>query len=163
MHQVHHSDPDFDLSTGARNHPFESFFAQAGLLAAVAILGPPPAAVLALGVSSAAQAFFTHANAALPAWLEKPLRWVFVTPDMHRVHHSEEIHEQSMNLGELFPWWDHIFRTYLECPAAGQKRMKFGIKGFQNDECLDLSFMLAQPFRSAPQDRPLQEPSLNAD
>jgi len=157
MHQVHHSDPDFDLSTGARNHPLESVVAQGGMLVAVAILGAPPAAVLAVAVFSTAQSFFTHANASLPGWLERPLRWVFVTPDMHRVHHSEEISEQSRNFGELFPWWDRLFQTYLAAPAAGQERMKFGLKGLQNDECLDLSFMLLQPFRREPQEVTSQE------
>jgi sterol desaturase/sphingolipid hydroxylase (fatty acid hydroxylase superfamily) len=162
VHQVHHSDPDFDLSTGVRNHPLESIVAQGALLAIVAILGAPPAAVMAVAAFSVAQSFFTHANASLPGWLERPLRWVFVTPDMHRVHHSEEVPEQSKNLGELFPWWDRIFRTYLESPAAGQERMKFGIKGFQNDECINLSFIFAQPFRS-PQEETLQEVPANGD
>jgi sterol desaturase/sphingolipid hydroxylase (fatty acid hydroxylase superfamily) len=147
LHHVHHSDPDFDLSTGVRAHPIEVSLTQGANLAAVAILAAPPAAVLAAELLSCAQAFFSHANASLPGWLEKPIRWMFVTPDMHRVHHSEEVREQSRNLGEIFPWWDHLFRTYLEAPATGQDCMLVGLKGFQNDESLNLVFMLLYPFR----------------
>jgi len=156
VHQVHHSDPDFDLSTGARAHPIEVSLTQGANLAAIAILAAPPAAVLAVELFSCAQSFFSHANASLPGWVEKPLRWMFVTPDMHRIHHSEEVCEQSMNLGDIFPWWDHIFRTYLKAPAAGE-RLVVGLKGFQNDRSLGVPLMLLQPFRLQPRDAPSSE------
>jgi len=147
VHHVHHSDPDLDVSTGARAHPIEVILTQGANLATVAILAAPPAAVLTTELLSCAESFFSHANASLPGWLERPLRWMFVTPDMHRIHHSQEFQEQSKNLGDVFPWWDRLFRTYLEAPAAGQDRMLVGLKGFQSDESLDVSFMLLQPFR----------------
>lgn len=160
VHHVHHSDPDFDLSTGVRAHPIETLLALGADLAVIAVLAAPPAAVLAGELLSCVQAFFSHANSSLPAWLEKPLRWMFVTPDMHRIHHSEEIQEQSRNFGEILPWWDHLFHTYLEIPAAGQDRIRVGVKGFQNDESLNLTFMLLHPFRrqleeASPQATPL--------
>jgi sterol desaturase/sphingolipid hydroxylase (fatty acid hydroxylase superfamily) len=157
LHHVHHSDPDFDLSTGVRAHPIEVTVTQGSNLVAVAVLAAPPAAVLITELFSCAQTFFSHANASLPEWLEKPLRWMFVTPDMHRIHHSEEVQEQSRNLGDIFPWWDHLFRTYLKAPAAGQDRMLCGVKGFQNDESLNLTFMLLYPFRHQPQEVTSQE------
>jgi sterol desaturase/sphingolipid hydroxylase (fatty acid hydroxylase superfamily) len=147
VHHVHHSDPDLDVSTGARAHPIEVILTQGANLATVAILAAPPAAVLTTELLSCAESFFSHANASLPGWLERPLLWMFVTPDMHRIHHSQEFQEQSKNLGDVFPWWDRLFRTYLEAPAAGQDRMLVGLKGFQSDESLDVSFMLLQPFR----------------
>jgi sterol desaturase/sphingolipid hydroxylase (fatty acid hydroxylase superfamily) len=147
VHHVHHSDPDLDVSTGARAHPIEVTLTQGVNLAAVAILAAPPVAVLTVELFSCAESFFSHANASLPGWLERPLRWMFVTPDMHRVHHSQEVQEQSRNLGDIFPWWDRLFRTYLEAPAAGQDRMLVGLKGFQSDESLDVFFMLLHPFR----------------
>jgi sterol desaturase/sphingolipid hydroxylase (fatty acid hydroxylase superfamily) len=140
-----------------RAHPIEVTLTQGANLVAVAILAAPPAAVLTAELFSCAQAFFSHANASLPGWLEKPVRWMFVTPDVHRVHHSEEVREQSRNLGEIFPWWDHLFRTYLEAPAAGQDRMLVGLKGFQNDKSLDLTFMLLHPFRLQSQEVSSQE------
>jgi len=146
MHQVHHSDPDFDLSTGARVHPIETVLVQGVTLGAVALLAPPVAAVLVVELVTCFQVFFAHANVSMPVGLEKVLRRVVVTPQMHRVHHSEDAGEQSRNLSEIFPWWDHLFRTYLATPAAGDAGL-VGMKGLQNTGSLDLWFMLSQPFR----------------
>ena len=114
VHQVHHSDPDFDVSTALRVHPLEMILTQGPYLAAIVILAPPPAAVLAAELLSIFESFVGHANASFPAWVEKSLLAVFVTPDMHRVHHSEEVSEQTGNLGDVFPWWDRLFGTYRE-------------------------------------------------
>ena len=146
MHQVHHSDPDFDVSTAFRVHPIELIFTQFGYFGAIAILAAPPAAVLIAELASTFQGFFGHANARLPEWLEKPVRALFVTPDMHRIHHSEEIREQNRNLGDIFPWWDRLFQTYVSTPAAGQAEMMTGLKGYQNPRSLSFAFMLRQPF-----------------
>ncbi len=146
MHQVHHSDPDFDLSTGARVHPLEAVLLQGATLGAVVLLAPPVAAVLAVELATCCQVFFAHANVSLPVSMEKYLRRVWVTPDMHRVHHSEDAAEQGRNLSDIFPWWDHLFRTYLAAPSAGD-HVIVGMKGFQNTGSLDLWFMLSQPFR----------------
>jgi sterol desaturase/sphingolipid hydroxylase (fatty acid hydroxylase superfamily) len=146
VHQVHHSDPDFDVSTAARVHPIEVILAQGAYFAAIAIFAPPVAGVLIAELFSAFQSFFGHANASLPGWAEKYLRPVFVTPDMHRIHHSEEVGEQFTNFGESFSWWDHLFGTYLAAPAAGQNGMIVGLKGYQNSASLGVVFMLTQPF-----------------
>jgi len=147
FHQVHHSDPDFDISTALRVHPVEVVLTQGAYLLAVAVLAPPMVAVLIAELGSILQSFFSHANASLPRWVEKPLRAVFVTPDMHRIHHSEEVVEQYKNLSDIFPWWDHLFGTYVEKPAAGDDKIVTGLKGFQNERSLGIGFMLAQPFR----------------
>jgi sterol desaturase/sphingolipid hydroxylase (fatty acid hydroxylase superfamily) len=146
MHQVHHSDPDLDLSTGARVHPLETILMQGATLAVVGLLAPPVAAVLAVELATCFQVFFAHANVSMPVGLEKYLRRVVVTPQMHRVHHSEDAKEQSRNLSDIFPWWDHLFRTYLAAPATGDLGL-VGMKGLQNSGSLDLWFMLSQPFR----------------
>jgi sterol desaturase/sphingolipid hydroxylase (fatty acid hydroxylase superfamily) len=147
VHQVHHSDPDFDVSTGFRAHPLELVFTQGAYLAAVVILAPPVAAVLVAELMTALESSFAHANARMPKWLERPLRAVFVTPDMHRIHHSEEAAEQMRNLGDIFPWWDRLFGTYLDRPAAGDDGIVVGLKGFQTPSSVDLAFMLSEPFR----------------
>jgi len=146
MHQVHHSDPDFDLSTGARVHPLEMVLMQGVTLTAVALLAPPVAAVLTVELITCFQVFFAHANVSMPARLETYLRRVMVTPRMHRIHHSDDAREQSRNLSDIFPWWDHLFRTYLAASASGD-RSSVGMKGLQNTASLDLWFMLSQPFR----------------
>lgn len=147
VHQVHHSDPDFDISTALRVHPIEVVLTQGAYLLAVAVLAPPVVAVLIAELGSVLQSFFSHANASLPCWVDKPLRAVFVTPDMHRIHHSEVVGEQFKNLSDVFPWWDRLFGTYAEAPAAGDEGIVTGLKGFQNATSLGISFMLAQPFR----------------
>src|SRR5437667_12180991 len=85
IHRVHHSDPDYDWSTGLRFHPAEVLLTQGIYLGVIALLAPPAVAVLALGLTEAAVNFFAHANAALPTWLETPLRRLVITPDMHRI------------------------------------------------------------------------------
>ena len=147
LHQVHHSDPDFDVATGFRAHPLELVFTQGAQLAAVALLAPPVAAVLVAELTAAVEASFSHANTQLPNWLETPLRLVWVTPGMHRIHHSVDVREQKHNLGDVFPWWDRLFGTYQAAPAAGESSIDVGLKGCQTASSVSLGFMLAQPFR----------------
>jgi sterol desaturase/sphingolipid hydroxylase (fatty acid hydroxylase superfamily) len=154
VHQVHHSDPDLDASTGARFHPVEMAVTQGIYLAAIGFCAPPVGAVVVVELLTVFQSVFSHANASLPAWVEKPLLLVWVTPSMHRIHHSDQIREQNRNFGELFPWWDRLFRTYVPAPAAGVARLRPGLRGFQNDRSLDLGFILSLPFRRRPESSP---------
>lgn len=147
LHKVHHSDPDFDVSTGFRAHPLELVLTQGAQLAAIALLAPPVAAVLVAELSAALQSSFSHANAQLPQWLEKPLRAIVVTPGMHRIHHSIDAQEQMRNLGDVFPWWDRLFGTYQASPAAGDDNIDVGLEGCQSASSVSLGFMLSQPFR----------------
>ena len=148
VHQVHHSDPDVDLSTGLRNHPLEAIVVQGVFCLAIAVFAPPASAVLAMEFIGILQAFFSHANANLLGWMERLVGMVVVTPRMHRIHHSEEMREQNANLGEVFPWWDRVFGTYLDRPAGGFDHMRFGLEGSHNHATsAGLRFMLTQPFR----------------
>jgi len=147
IHQVHHSDPDLDVSTAGRFHPLETVTMQAAQLAAIAVLAPPPSAVLFTLVVAAFHTVFAHANASLPAWLERPLRTVLVTPDIHGIHHSEEPREQSRNFGDVFPWWDRALRTYASAPAKGPEGLIPGLRGFQDERSVGILFMLTLPFR----------------
>jgi sterol desaturase/sphingolipid hydroxylase (fatty acid hydroxylase superfamily) len=151
LHMVHHSDPDFDVSTGFRAHPLEVVYTQGALLAAVAILAPPVAAVLAVELLTCLESCFGHANVIMPRRLEKWLRAVVVTPDMHRIHHSADAREQVRNLGEIFPWWDRLLGTYLAHPAAGDDRIVVGLEGVEGARSVDFSFMLSQPFLPQPE------------
>ena len=151
IHQVHHSDADIDLSTGVRHHPFENLLSLVFSFATIVLLAPPAAAVLTLEVIGVVHVFFSHANANFPPRLERLLRLVLITPEMHRIHHSDEIRDQNANLGELFPWWDRMFGTYLATPMAGVDRVRIGMQGCDGTEAAGLLFMLAQPFRSTPE------------
>jgi sterol desaturase/sphingolipid hydroxylase (fatty acid hydroxylase superfamily) len=150
LHRVHHSDLDVDLTTGTRFHPIEILISTAVKCAAVAAIGAPAAAVLAFEVALNATAIFNHANARLPAALDRCLRWLVVTPDMHRLHHSVVYNESSSNFGFNLPWWDRLFGTYRAQPAAGHRRMALGVDAFRTPADLRLDRLLVQPFRDSP-------------
>lgn len=147
LHRMHHADLDFDVTTGARFHPAEVLLSTGIKLAAVAALGPPALAVLAFEVLLNATSMFNHGNVRLPASLDRRLRWLVVTPDMHRVHHSILARETNRNFGFSLPWWDRLFGTYLAQPAAGHQGMTLGISEFRDPAELRLDRMLLQPFR----------------
>jgi sterol desaturase/sphingolipid hydroxylase (fatty acid hydroxylase superfamily) len=151
LHRVHHADLDLDVSTGVRFHPLEILLSQGIKLGAVAALGAAPAAVLAFEVLLNASALFNHSNLRLPAQLDRALRWLLVTPDMHRVHHSVLRSETDSCFGFALPWWDYLFGTYRAAPAAGHERMAIGLREFRDPRELGLLRMLLQPLRgSAP-------------
>ncbi len=147
IHQVHHSDSDFDVSTAGRVHPLELLMVQGGTLGLIVLLAPPAAAVLALELCACFFSFFEHANASLPQGLENVVRFCVVTPDVHRIHHSLRDQEQLRNLGEVFTWWDRLFGTYQDQPAAGKDDFVVGLRGYQNSGSLKITSMLAHPFR----------------
>jgi sterol desaturase/sphingolipid hydroxylase (fatty acid hydroxylase superfamily) len=147
LHRMHHADLDFDVTTGARFHPVEILLSAGIKLAAVAALGPSALAVLVFEVLLNATAMFNHGNVRLPAGMDRWLRWIVVTPDMHRVHHSIAPRETNRNFGFNLPWWDRLFGTYLAQPAAGHERMTIGISQFRDPAELRLHRMLLQPFR----------------
>ncbi|MDA3833543.1 MAG: sterol desaturase family protein, partial [Spirochaetales bacterium] len=111
FHRVHHADPDFDVTTGARFHPIEIILSMLIKFAAIAVLGPPVLAVIIFEVLLNATAMFNHSNVRMPVSIDKVLRLFVVTPDMHRVHHSVEDDEANSNFGFNLPWWDRLFGT----------------------------------------------------
>ncbi|MDD2917561.1 sterol desaturase family protein [Rhodoferax sp.] len=148
LHRVHHADPDYDLTTGARFHPIEIVLSMLIKIATIAVLGPPVLAVVIFEVVLNAAAMFNHGNIRLPIGLDRVLRWVIVTPDMHRVHHSVEEDETNSNFGFNLPWWDRLLGTYREQPRAGQLGMTIGIHGHTDPrEVARLDGMLLMPFR----------------
>ena len=150
LHRMHHADLDIDVTTGARFHPLEIIFSILIKMAAVAVLGAPAAAVLIFEVALNATSMFNHANVKLPAGLDRVLRWVVVTPDMHRVHHSVIKIETDSNFGFNLPWWDRIFGTYNDQPQAGHDGMTIGLPIFRDPGLLRLHRMMAQPFADEP-------------
>ena len=155
LHRMHHTDLDFDVTTGARFHPIEIVLSMVIKLAAVVVLGAPPVAVVIFEVILNATAMFNHANLRLPLAVDRVLRLVVVTPDMHRVHHSVVPAETNSNFGFNLPWWDRLLGTYRAQPAAGHEAMTIGIEQFREAGDLRLDRMLVQPFRGAPGDYPI--------
>jgi sterol desaturase/sphingolipid hydroxylase (fatty acid hydroxylase superfamily) len=155
LHRMHHADLDFDVTTGARFHPIEILASMVVKLAAVAALGAPAEAVLAFEILLNATSMFNHANIRMPAACDRVLRWIVVTPDMHRVHHSIVPQETNSNFGFNVPWWDRLFGTYRPQPAAGHEAMTIGIGQFRAPREQWLDRMLTQPFREDATDYPL--------
>ena len=145
LHRMHHSDLEFDATTGLRFHPVEILLSMVIKLAVVAALGPPAVAVLCFEVVLNASALFNHANIALPSGLDRVLRTVVVTPDMHRVHHSVVPAETNSNFGFNLSLWDRLLGTYRAQPRAGHEGMTIGIEQFRTRRDLWLDRMLVQP------------------
>lgn len=147
LHRMHHADLEFDATTGVRFHPVEILLSMVIKLAVVTALGAPALAVLIFEVLLNASSMFNHGNVSLPSGLDRVLRWVVVTPEMHRVHHSVEVFETNSNFGFNLPWWDRLFGTYRDQPEAGHLGMTIGIAQFRDPAEQRLDHMLTQPFR----------------
>jgi sterol desaturase/sphingolipid hydroxylase (fatty acid hydroxylase superfamily) len=150
LHRMHHADLDFDVTTGLRFHPIEIVLSMLWKIVVVVLLGAPAAAVVVFEVLLNAGALFSHANLRLPSGVDRVLRAVIVTPDVHRVHHSVVPSETHSNFGFCFIWWDRLFSTYREAPAAGHDAIKIGLPILREPDELRLDRMLTQPFRNKP-------------
>ena len=145
LHRMHHADLAFDVTTGVRFHPLEIVLSMGIKLAVVAALGPPAGAVLVFEVLLNGTSMFNHGNVRMPGGLDRVLRWIVVTPDMHRVHHSIQPKETNSNFGFNLPWWDRLFGTYRAQPEDGHEEMIIGIEQFRDRRDLWLDRMLIQP------------------
>ncbi|GLI37764.1 sterol desaturase family protein [Geobacter hydrogenophilus] len=150
LHRMHHTDLDIDVTTGNRFHPVEILLSAGIKLGAVALLGAPVVAVVAFEVALNATSMFNHGNIRLPLTLDRWLRLVVVTPDMHRVHHSVILRETNSNFGFNLPWWDRLAGTYRPQPEGGHGGMTIGLKEFRDPALLTLSRLLVQPFARKP-------------
>ena len=149
LHRMHHADLEFDVTTGVRFHPVEILLSMVIKLGVVLALGAPASAVLIFEVLLNATSMFNHGNVLLPQPIDRVLRTIVVTPEMHRVHHSIEPPETNSNFGFNLPWWDRLFGTYRAQPAAGHAGMTIGIELFRRVEDLRLDRMLIQPLIGA--------------
>ncbi|MDH5408565.1 MAG: sterol desaturase family protein, partial [Gammaproteobacteria bacterium] len=148
LHRVHHADLDYDLTTGSRFHPIEIFLSMGIKFAAIIVLGPPVVAVIIFEVILNFMAVFNHANVKLPLAIDRIVRMLLVTPDMHRVHHSVEDDEANSNFGFNLSIWDRLFGTYRDQPRAGHEGMTIGIHKFTDQKDVSwLPGMLMLPFK----------------
>jgi len=146
LHKVHHSDRDLDASSALRFHPIEIMLSMLYKCMLVLLIGPAVLVVLVFEIALNASAIFNHANLSVPLWLDKFLRAVIVTPDMHRVHHSVIPQETDRNYGFNFSIWDRIFRTYKAQPKAGHDNMTIGLSEYQSEAPANLIWSLKLPF-----------------
>ena len=149
LHRVHHADLEFDVTTGARFHPIEILLSMVIKLAVIGALGAPAAGALIFEVLLNGTSMLNHGNVRIPEPVDRFLRWIVVTPDMHRVHHSILRHETDSNFGFNLPWWDRLMGTYRAQPEAGHEGMTIGLEHFRQPRELWLHRMLVQPFRDS--------------
>jgi len=147
LHRMHHADLEIDVTTGLRFHPIEILLSMVIKLTVVVAVGAPAVAVLIFEVILNATSMFNHSNVRMRDGFDRVLRWLVVTPDMHRIHHSILSCETNSNFGFNLPWWDRLFGTYRAQPAADHEHMTIGIDQFRDPRELGLDRMLLQPFR----------------
>lgn len=147
IHRMHHSDTGFDLTTALRFHPFEILISMVWKASIVVALGAPVVSVLVFEVVLNGMAMFNHSNYRLPLGLDRYLRLILVTPDMHRVHHSSDMRETDSNYGFNFSFWDQLFGTYTPQPRMGHEGMHIGLESYRDPEASRLGWALALPFR----------------
>ena len=150
FHIVHHSDLDLDVSSGLRFHPVEILGSMLFKIGLVYALGPSVIAVLIFESILNGMAQFSHSNITLPEKLDYVLRYVIVTPDMHRIHHSVEKRETNSNFGFNLSIWDRILGTYIQNALKPQPRINIGIKAYRTSDDLSLKNLIAMPFREVP-------------
>lgn len=148
LHQVHHSDMDFDASTAIRFHPLEIMLSMVYKIVLVVLLGAAPLAVIGFEIILNGCALFNHGNISLPASVERMLRFWLVTPDMHRIHHSTRQAETDSNYGFSLSCWDRLFKTYCHQAQLPQTEMPIGLTSFRTTRELGLSALLLMPFRT---------------
>ena len=146
LHRVHHTDLDYDITTGTRFHPLSIVIFMVIKICLVLLLGGPVVAIIISEVLLNLTSMFNHSNIKLPSRVDAVLRWFVVTPDMHRVHHSVNSVEHNRNFGFNFPWWDRIFGTYQDQPQRGHVELNIGIIGFEEEKSVRVDKLLLQPF-----------------
>jgi len=162
LHMMHHSDLDFDLTTGSRFHPIEIALSMLIKMAVVVLVGAPALAVVLFEILLNGTSTFNHGNVFIPLGFDRVLRLIVVTPDMHRVHHSVFPFETNSNFGFNFPWWDRLMGTYRGQPRMGHEGMTIGLNQFREPSLLTLPRMLALPFTGKPGNYPINRRGASA-
>jgi sterol desaturase/sphingolipid hydroxylase (fatty acid hydroxylase superfamily) len=148
LHQVHHTDLEFDATTALRFHPLEIFISMLYKVLCIFLIGANPDAVIAFEIILNGAATFNHSNINIPPAIDKTIRWLLITPDMHRIHHSTLPAETDSNYGFSLSCWDRLCKTYVPVPQQPQKSMAIGLRHFQNVHELGFMQLLRLPFRT---------------
>ncbi len=144
MHIIHHADNNVDVTSGLRHHPLESVWRGIFFCIAIFVCGAPIYAVMIYQTLLTIFVAFTHANISLPVWLDKMVSYIFVSPNMHKVHHHYKQPYTDSNYGAVFSIWDRLFKTYLTLDSA---KIKYGLdKYYNNDKDEDLLRLMKKPF-----------------
>jgi sterol desaturase/sphingolipid hydroxylase (fatty acid hydroxylase superfamily) len=145
IHRVHHLDTHLDVSTSQRHHPLE-LIANVLILVTVTIaFGLTPSFLILYGTMDAAISFFSHANIRLPERMDRIVRWVFVTPNMHSLHHSSHQAETDSNYGTVFTVWDRLLGTYRAEPIGGYGKLQIGLKEIRDNRVWNFWWQMKSP------------------
>jgi sterol desaturase/sphingolipid hydroxylase (fatty acid hydroxylase superfamily) len=148
LHQVHHTDLEFDATTAVRFHPLEIMLSMLYKVLCIFLIGANPWAVIAFEIILNAAATFNHSNINIAPSLDKKLRWLLITPDMHRIHHSTLSSETDSNYGFSLSCWDRLCKTYVAEANQPQTAMAIGLKPFREPDQLGFIALLLLPFRA---------------
>jgi sterol desaturase/sphingolipid hydroxylase (fatty acid hydroxylase superfamily) len=148
LHQVHHTDLEFDATTAVRFHPLEIMISMIYKVLCIYLIGANPWAVIAFEIILNGTATFNHSNINIPTTLDNKLRWLLVTPDMHRIHHSTFPFETDSNYGFSISCWDRLFKTYIAEPRQPQTTMAIGLAPFRQQNELGFAQLLLLPFKA---------------
>lgn len=148
LHQIHHTDLEFDASTAVRFHPLEIIISMAYKVACIYIIGANPVAVIAFEIILNATATFNHSNINIPVKIDKYLRWILITPDTHRIHHSTVRSETDSNYGFSISLWDRLCKTYVAEPEKTQTTIEIGLPCYRKQNELSFIQLLLLPFKS---------------
>lgn len=144
FHTIHHADNNVDVSTGLRHHPFESVLRGGFFFLGIIVSGSPMYAVMLFQTFLVLFTAFTHANIQLPRWLDKGLSWVFVSPNMHKVHHHWQQPYTDSNYGAIFSIWDRLLGTYRHLDPS---EVKYGLdRYYPNEQDENFMLLLRKPF-----------------
>lgn len=146
VHAVHHADEHVTAVSGLLHHPLEVLLSAAFLLFFTVVLGIPVLVFVIYGACMAVHSAITHADVALPRRLDRALRWLIVTPDVHRIHHSIQLREGNSNFGQMFTMWDRLFGTYVDRPAAPEAMLVMGLPDGEKPSAFSVSGLLWHPF-----------------
>jgi len=147
LHQVHHVDLGFDATTAVRFHPLEIIVSLIIKVALIYALGANPIAVIFFEVILNGSATFNHSNVQIPLAVDKALRCLIITPDMHRIHHSCVQSEMDSNYGFSISCWDRLFNTYTAEPGKPQTEFTIGLSRYRKPEQVGFLQMLVLPFK----------------
>ena len=147
LHKIHHADENVTAFSSLLHHPLESIYVALFVTGLAVMLGMPVLVLVYFGIALAAHAVFSHANIALPEALDRKLRWILVTPDVHRTHHSQNLAEGNSNFGAMFTIWDRLFGTYIDHPREPVSQLSMGLPADAKPFAFNARELLLFPFR----------------
>lgn len=147
LHRVHHLDTELDVSTTVRFHPFEFLINLLIGIPIILIFGLQVWGMMFYELLDVVVTLFSHSNFGLPKKIERWLRYIIVTPDIHRIHHSSWQKETDSNYGAVFPIWDIIFKTFVKGAKQPQEKMELGLTEVRDKRTSNIFWLLISPIK----------------